>query len=234
MVRRVLVVGGSKGAGALIAQRLAGSGYTVRVLARDPVAAVARLGRDIEIVEGDLTRAETLPRAVEGVDDIVFTAGVPSGRYAPESLVRATDYQGALDTMAAARAAGMHGRFVYLNSIGVTVPSLSATLLNLLKGNALVWRRRLEDNIRAGGLDYAIIRVGFLIDSPGGKRAIRVTQQALPLAPWRWIARADVAEIFAEAVENSSASRATFDIVWGSGKRSGTAAELLAGLKADR
>jgi nucleoside-diphosphate-sugar epimerase len=191
---RVLVVGGTRGVGAIIAERLIDKGYAVGVLARDPVAARARHGSRVEIVEGDVTRPETLPPAVAGAHHIVFTAGVPSGRYAPEHLVRATDYQGARETIAAALDARMGGRFVYLNSIGVTVPSVSAVLLNLLKRNVLTWRRRLEDEIRRSGLDYTIIRVGFLIDASGRHRAVRVAQQALPLTPWHRIARADDTE----------------------------------------
>jgi uncharacterized protein YbjT (DUF2867 family) len=229
----VLVIGGTNGVGLLIVKRLVERGYRSRVLARDPARAAQRLPSAVEVVAGDLTKPETLAPAVAGSDHIIFTAGVPSGRYAPEGLVRATDYQGALDTMTAARSAGMRGRFLYLNSIGVTVPSLSATLLNLLKRNALVWRRRLENDIRASGLDYTIVRVGFLSDDPGGKRAIRVTQEPLPLTPWHRIARADVAEIFVEAMENPRASRATFDIVWGKGPRHGAAAELLEVLRPD-
>ena len=76
------------------------------------------------------------------------SAGAPSGRYAPESLVRATDYQGVVDTLRAAREAGFRGRFVYLNSIGIATPSLGAILINLLKRNTLVWRRRVEEDPR--------------------------------------------------------------------------------------
>jgi uncharacterized protein YbjT (DUF2867 family) len=223
----VLVVGGTKGTGALIAKRLAADGRQVRVMARDPAAARGRLGHEIEIVRGDLTNPETIPQAVSGADAIVFTAGVPSGRPAPAVLVKATDYDGARHTLAAAQAAGMRGRFVYLNSLGVTVPSLSATLLNLLKRDAFTWRRRLEADIRRSGIDYAIIRVGFLTDGPGGRRAIRVTQTPLPLTPWHTIPRADAAEIFATAVDHPKAARATFDIVSGNGPRRGGAAELL-------
>jgi uncharacterized protein YbjT (DUF2867 family) len=98
---RVLVIGGTRGAGLLIARLLHQRGYQVRVLARNPVAAAAELGLSFEVVAGDLTKAETLPAAVADVDHIIFTAGAPSGRYAPERVVKATDYQGVVDTIAA-------------------------------------------------------------------------------------------------------------------------------------
>jgi uncharacterized protein YbjT (DUF2867 family) len=232
--RRVLVIGGTRGAGLLIAGLLHERGFRVRVLARDPARAAAELGSSFEIIAGDLTKADTLAPAMANVDHIIFTAGAPSGRYAPESLVKATDYQGVVDTLAAARQAGLPGRFVYLNSIGIATASLAGTLINLLKRNTLVWRRRAEEHIRASGLDYTIIRVGFLFNQSGGKHAITVSQDALPLAPRHRIARADVAEAFVEAMQNPCASRATFEIVWDKGPRRESWSSLFERLKPDQ
>lgn len=227
----VLVVGGTRGVGALIVRELRRKNYRVRVLARDPGR--AEVPADVEVVAGDLTKPQTLPAAVEGADHIIFTAGVPSGRYAPEALVKATDYDGVIETMAAARRAGMAGRFIYLNSAGVTVPSISAMLIDLLKRNALKWRRRVEEQIRSSGLDYTIIRVGFLLDLPGGQRAIRVTQQPLPLSLRYRIGREDAASVFVAALEDPRTSRTTFDIAWEDGEGRAGAADLFAGLKPD-
>ena len=230
---RVLVVGGTRGTGLLIARLLRERGHPVRVLARDPARAGRDLGPSFEVVAGDLTQPETLLPAVQGADHIVFTAGARSGRFASERLVRLTDYEGVLATLAAARHAAFGGRFLYLNSIGIGTPSPAATLINLLKRNTLVWRRRVEDDIRASGLDYTIIRVGFLLDRPAGRRAVIVGQDALPLAPRHRIARADVAQIFVEALGNPRASRATFEIVWGKGPPGSSWGSLLDSVKPD-
>jgi nucleoside-diphosphate-sugar epimerase len=146
-----LVIGGTRGTGLAIARLLAGRGYGVRVLARHPARAEPRLDTAAEIVAGDITKPETLPRAVRGADHIIFTAGVHSGRIARESLVRLTDHDGVLNTLAAARGAGFAGRFLYLNSLGVATPSLAARLLNLLKRNTLVWRRRAKTRFVPAG-----------------------------------------------------------------------------------
>lgn len=228
-----LVVGGTRGTGLLIARLLLQHGYRVRVLARDPAEATPRLGSAIDVTAGDITKADTLPPAVQGASHIIFTAGVHSGRIARESLVRTTDYQGVLNTLAAARSAGFGGRFLYMNSIGVTTPSRTASLLNFLKRNTLVWRRRVEDEIRASGLDYTIIRVGFLLNSPSGQHAVAVSQGALPLAPRYRIARADVAEAFVAALQHPRALRATFEIVSGKGNRREDWSVLLSRLKPD-
>jgi uncharacterized protein YbjT (DUF2867 family) len=230
---RVLVIGGTRRTGLLTAQLLLQRGHRVRVLARDPAEAAPRLNPAIELVAGDITKPDTLGPAVRGASAIVFTAGVHSGRIARESLVRATDYQGVLNTLAAARETGFGGRFLYMNSIGVTTPSVAASLLNFLKRNTLIWRRRVEEKIRASGLDYTIIRVGFLMKGPSGQRPVEVSQGALPLAPRHRIARADVAEAFAAAVQHPRASRATFEIVWGKGGSGGDWSERLSRLQPD-
>lgn len=231
---RVLVIGGTRGAGLLIVRLLHERGYRVRVLARNPAKASAELGSAFEVIAGDLTKEDTLPPAVADVDHIIFTAGAPSGRYAPESLVKATDYQGVIATLAAAQSAGLQGRFVYLNTIGISTPSLAGTLINLLKRNTFVWRQRVEDDIRASDLDYTIIRVGFLLDQPAGEHAVTVGQGALPLAFHHRIARADVAEAFVEAMQDPQASRATFEIVWGKGPRRESWGVLFGKLKPDQ
>ena len=152
------------------------------------------------------------------MDHIIFTAGAPSGRYASERAVKATDYQGVVDTIAAARQAGFQGRFVYLNSIGIGTSSLAGTLINLLKRNTLVWRRRVEDDIRASGLDLHDHPRGLPAQSACRGACGRRRAGRLPLAPNR-IARADVAEAFVEAMEHPHASRTTFEIAWGKGAR---------------
>lgn len=203
----------------MIAQRLIRDGLSVRVLARNPVEARERLGPSCEIVAGDLTKPETLPRPIGGTSHIVFTAGRRSGRPTTEKKIRETEYLGVVNTLAAARRVGFGGRFLYMTSSGVTSRSFFAWALNVYKGNTLRWRRRAEEAIRDSELDYTIIRAGVLLNRPGGERAIRITQETLPLSLRHRIARADVAETFVAALSHPTASRATFDVVWGHGPR---------------
>jgi uncharacterized protein YbjT (DUF2867 family) len=83
----VLVIGGTRGTGLLIARRLHQSGMAVRVLARDPDRATRVLGPGIDMVMGDVTKQGTLLGAVEDARHIVFTAGCRSGRPASERLL---------------------------------------------------------------------------------------------------------------------------------------------------
>jgi uncharacterized protein YbjT (DUF2867 family) len=190
------------------------------------------VGPTVELINGDLTKPESLPPAVRGAAHIIFTAGVPVGP-ARESLIKATEYEGPLKTLAAARSDGFIGRFIYMTSIGVTKRSLTGTLLNLAKGNTLRWRRRVEEEIRASGVDYTIVRAGFLLNKAGGTRAIELSQEDLPLTPRYRIGRADVAETIIEAFKRPRASRMTFDAVWGRGSRREAWDTLFTRLKPD-
>ncbi|HUF50239.1 MAG TPA: SDR family oxidoreductase [Longimicrobiales bacterium] len=230
----VLVIGGTRSTGLHAAHALRRDGARVRVLARNPAAASARVGHQVEIVHGDVTRADTLVRAFAGVSHVIFTAGVRSGRFARQSVVRATEYEGVLNTIEAARANNFRGRIVYMTSIGVTRRSLFVIGLNIWKGNTILWRRRAEDAIRSSGLDYTIVRAAFLLNRPPDRRAICVRQDESALTLHECIARADVAETLVAAVYHPDASRATFEVKWDRGPRQQSSwPELLNGLRRD-
>ncbi len=229
---RVLVIGGTRGTGFLIANLLLQHGYRVRVLARKEAEAKRKLGPELEIVAADITKPETLPTTLKNVDHVIYTAGVtkhPAG----EPLIIATEYEGVRNTLTALKEADFGGRFLYMTSIGVKRSSFAATLLNLIQRNTLQWRRRAEDEIRRSALPYTIIRAGFLTNAPAGTRAIEVSQGDYLLALKYRIARADVAEVFAQALKNPHTLRKTFEVVWGKGSQRESWDILFSGLKPD-
>ncbi len=211
--QRVLVIGATQGTGHLVVNLLLRDGYQVRALARNEAKAKERLSSPVQIVVGDITKLITLASAMKDVDHIIFTAGVTQ-RPASERQIIATEYEGVKNTLAAARDARFAGLFLYMTSIGVAKSSLAATFLNLLKGNTLKWRKLAEEEIRRSGFDYTIIRAGFLTNSPGGRRAIEVSQREYPLGFKYRISRADVAEVFIQALRHPSTRRTTFELVW--------------------
>jgi len=208
-------------------------GIPVRILARNPAAARDAIGQHVEIVFGDVTKKDTLVSAFQGVSHVVFTAGVRSGRFAREAVVKATEYDGVRNTIAAARLQDFRGRFVYMTSIGVRRRSMFASALNVWKGNTLLWRRCAEDAIRSSGLDYAIVRVAFLLNRPAHQRAIRVSQDESPLTFRECIARSDVAEALVETVFHPNTARTTFEIKWDKGLRRSNWSALFRCLKSD-
>jgi uncharacterized protein YbjT (DUF2867 family) len=211
----IFVIGGTRGTGLLIARLLRQRGQHVRVLARDRKRAATLFDSSVEIVAGDLTKPETLSPAIRGARHLIFTAGCRSGYPVREPHVKAVEHDGVVHTLAAAKQVGFSGRFLYMTSSGVMTENLATRCLNLWKGNTLVWRRRVEDWIRASGVNYTVIRSGVLLNRPGGEHVIEITQQLLPLA-WRYrIARADVARVFVAALNHPKTSRTTFEVVWG-------------------
>ena len=230
----ILVIGGTRGTGLLIAQRLQRQGRPVRILARDPARAQAQLGSAFPIVAGDITQPDTLPPALEGATHVVFTAGWRSGRPAMERHIRETEYGGVVNTLTAAQQAGFRGRFLYMTASSVRSRSWAAVALNLYKGNTLVWRERAEHQIRASGLPYTIIRAGILLDRAGGQRALLVTQRPLPLSLRYRVAREDVADVFVAALDHPRAVRSTFEVVWADGPPRDPLPALLDQLQPDR
>lgn len=192
-----------------------------------------QLGDDVEIIEGDLTVPATLVEAPRNVSHIIVTAGVRSGRFAREPVVRATEYEGILSTIAAAQAQGFTGRFVYMTSIGVTQASVFGTALNLWKGNTLVWRRRAEEAIRSSGMDYTVVRSAFLLNRRAGRHEICVTQKDRPLNLRELMSRADLAEVLIQAAFQLQASRSTIEVSWCGGPRRTAWDQLFRSLRPD-
>lgn len=110
-----LVVGGTGFVGKGVALGLAKAGRKVRAMLRGGA------GRDeakdlvvagIEVVDGDLTRPETLPAACAGIDAVVSTAtSMPQGR---DNGLRRVDLEGGLALIDAADRAGV-SKFVYVS-----------------------------------------------------------------------------------------------------------------------
>lgn len=230
----ILIIGATRSTGLQVVSLLRRKSQRIRVLARRPGVARQHLSDDVEIVAGDLTNSETLLHACRGVGHIILTAGVRSGRFARESVVKATEYEGVLGTLAAAQAQGFTGRLVYMTSIGTTQRSLFASGLNAWKGNTLVWRRRAEEAIRASGLDYTVVRTAFLLNRPSGNHEICVTQGDRPLSLREVISRSDVAEALVALLLHPRASRATLEVSWCGRPRRKTWSELFANLERDQ
>jgi uncharacterized protein YbjT (DUF2867 family) len=107
----IVLIGGTRGTGLLIARLLMERGYPIRVLARDPEAAAKKISHPAEIVRGDITIPSSLPEAVRGARHIIFTAGCRSGRPVGPGTVKRTEYDGVANTLATARETGFDGPF---------------------------------------------------------------------------------------------------------------------------
>ncbi len=175
-VMRCLVTGATGYIGGRLAPRLLDAGHTVRCLSRS----AGRL-RDVpwasrvEIVEGDLSDAATLPAAFEGVDVAYFlmhSLGEPE--------FERLDREAARNFAAAARAAGVR-RIIYL---GGPEPPADGIQSAHLRSRAEVARILLDS-----GVPTAVLRAAVIIGSGSASfEMLRYLTERLPvmITP-RWV-----------------------------------------------
>jgi dihydroflavonol-4-reductase len=118
---KVLVTGATGLVGARVVRRLESGGHQVRALVRRGSDQRGLSSTNAERVRGDLTNADSLRRAAEGVEAIVHCAAVFSyWGWTPEEL-RATNVDGTTAVLTAAHDAGV--RRVVVTSSSVTLGS---------------------------------------------------------------------------------------------------------------
>ena len=141
----ILVVGSTGQLGGLIARRLLQRGDPVRIMVRETSDHAALVDAGATRVVGDLKDAESIARAVDGVETLITTAN--SARRTGADDVRNVDLDGNGRLIEAARNAGVE-RFVFTSAIGSTpdspVPFVAA------KGIA-------EQRLRESGMHYTIL-----------------------------------------------------------------------------
>jgi dihydroflavonol-4-reductase len=113
-----LVTGATGFVGSAVARRLLAEGFALRLLSRPKSDRQNLKGLNAEVVEGDLTDAASLARAVAGCD-AVFHVAADYRLWAPDpsELYRA-NVEGSRALVAAAHAAGV-ARIVYTSSVAV-------------------------------------------------------------------------------------------------------------------
>jgi uncharacterized protein YbjT (DUF2867 family) len=202
----VLVVGATGSIGRLVVETAVSQGHTVRALARNAGTA-RRLFAGVEVVEGDLTRPETLAPAVDGVDAIVFTHGSDGGG---KSGAERVDYGGVRNVLTAL--GGRSVRIVLMTAIGVTNREGDYNR----QTEAHDWKRRGERLVRATGLPYTIVRPGWFDYNKGDEHRLVLLQGDRRHAgnpSDGAIARRQLAEVLVGCLTSDSAVRKTFELV---------------------
>ena len=217
----VLVVGATGGIGRLVVREAVSQGFSVRALARNPRKAAEVLPPGVDVVEGDLTRPETLGPAVDGADAVIFTHGANGGEEA-----QAVDYDGVRNVLQALR--GRRVRVVLMTAIGLTNRTAFGTLVD--------WKRRSERLLRASGLPYTIVRPGwFDYNEPGQDRelALQGDRRRTGTPEDGGIARAQIAEVLVKALTSGEALGKTLELIAGDGEPVSDFDAFFAPLEAD-
>ncbi len=116
----VLVTGATGFIGQHLATRLIEQGERVRVLVRDPVRLHPGLRQSAQVIQGDLTEANTLPAAVDGVD-VVYHCAANVSTWDKVSNYRLTNVQGVENLLIAIaqQSQSRRPRLVHLSSVDV-------------------------------------------------------------------------------------------------------------------
>ena len=206
----VFVSGGTGLVGSGIVHALRAENREVRCLVRDRRKASRLASWGCELVEGDVTDAASLRRAVEGCDRVIHLVAIRSGsRRDFERIME----QATRDLVAAAREAGV-GRFVLMSALGTT-----AETKDLVPYYHAKWD--MEQTVEGSGLEHVIFRPSFVFAEEGG--ALGEFKRVVKLAPVTPVVgsgeqriqpiwRDDVATCFLEALDRPEAANRTFEL----------------------
>ncbi|HET9873930.1 MAG TPA: SDR family oxidoreductase [Propionibacteriaceae bacterium] len=204
--RTVLVVGATGSIGRLVVAESVRQGYRTRALVRNRDRA-RQLPPDTELVVGDVTRPDTLPDAVDGVDAVVLTLGSDgTGRTGAETV----DYGGVRNVLLAL--GNRPAQIALMTSIGVTNRDSGYNRST----HAHDWKRRSERLVRASGRPYTIVRPGwFDYNAPDQQRLVALqgdTRHAGDPSDGV-IARHQIAQVLVNSLSSEPATRKTLELV---------------------
>jgi uncharacterized protein YbjT (DUF2867 family) len=208
----ILVTGGNGFVGPKIVRALRARDLPVRALVRRPgersAATLAAWGS--ELVQGDMTDAESLRRAADGAEVVVHLVSIRQGS---DDDFRQVMEQGTRDLVAAAKDAGIR-RFVLMSALGT-----SEETKDLVPYYRAKWE--MEQTVQGSGVEHVVFRPSFVFAGDGGilptfTKLARVapvtpiigsgTQRIQPI----WID--DVAAYFAAAVDKPEAANRIFEL----------------------
>jgi uncharacterized protein YbjT (DUF2867 family) len=205
----VLVTGGTGFVGPKVVHALRAEERPVRILARNPDKQDRFKAWGCEIVQGDMTEAESLRRAADGADAVVHLVGLPP--FADPEATKRIMEQGTQDLLAAAKEAGVQ-RFVLMSALGTSERSKDLSAYYHAK-----WEE--EQAVKESGLEHTIFRPSFIFGRDGGMlpALIRLNRWSpvVPVAGTRkfqpiWVD--DVAAFFAAGLASAAAAGQTFEL----------------------
>lgn len=198
----IIVIGASKGTGALCVKDALARGHAVTAFARSP----EKLGvthPKLTLHKGDFFDPAAVSAAMPGHDAVIVTASAPKlSDFKTNPTYFSAGTRNVIDAMK------QHGvkRLVILSALGTgdsraLLPGLMQKLLvdGLLK-RAYVDHVLQEQLVRDSGLEFVIARPGGLTDKPAKHRVVKTAKlERVPNS----ISRADLAEFLVESCASS-------------------------------
>ena len=205
----VLVTGGTGFVGPKVVHALRAEERPVRVLARNPGRQERFRAWGCEVVQGDMTDAESLRRAAQGAETVVHLVALAP--FANPATTRLVMELGTRDLVTAAKDAGVK-HFVLMSALGVRDDTKDLSAYNHAK-----WEE--EAAVTGSGLPHTIFRPSFIFGRDGGllPELVRLTRWSpvTPVPSTRqlqpiWVE--DVAAYFARAVARGGEAGATWEL----------------------
>jgi uncharacterized protein YbjT (DUF2867 family) len=204
----ILVAGGTGFVGTHVVHALRAAEHPVRVLARRPEKQDQLRAWGCEVVQGDLTDAESLKRAIEGCTTVIHLVALPP--FADPAAIERVMVQGTRDLVEASKQAGVT-RLVLQSALGTEEGR------DIAPYYGAKWEE--EQAVKYSGIEHVIFRPSFIFGRDGGLllqqiKIVRFSPIVPVLSRHRmqpiWVE--DVAALFAAAVSADEAPNRTFDV----------------------
>ncbi len=208
-MRKVLIIGASKGIGLETVKRALKAGYSVRAVSRSATAIRLRDPK-LEKLDGDALSRDTVEHALVGVDAVIQTLGAPS---APPQIFSGTRlFSAATRILVDAMEASPVRRLICVTGFGAgDSRGYGGLLYNaglcLFLGRVYADKDVQERIIRRSRLDWTIVRPTILTNgSLTGRYRVLVDRR-----DWTsgFISRADVADFLVTQIDDASLLRTT-------------------------
>lgn len=157
MKKHVAIIGGTGFVGSYIVDALLEKGHEVHVLVRSGSEGKVRRVSDVQTVAGDLASADALADVLNGCDAAIYNVGLLREFPRRGISFEQAQYQGLVDTVAAAKQAGV-SRLLLMSAIGVKDPGTKYQQT----------KYRAEQHALASGLDVTVLRPSVIFGDPRG------------------------------------------------------------------
>jgi uncharacterized protein YbjT (DUF2867 family) len=204
---RVVIAGGHGKIALRLSRLLAARGDDPVGIVRNPdhVGDLKAIGAGAVVLDLERATVDEVAEVLAGADAVVFAAGAgPGSGIARKDTV---DHAAAVLVAQAAQAAGVR-RFVQISAMGLdraNDPGMDEVFAAYLRAKDAA-----ERDLRAGDLDWTILRPGRLTDDPATGR-VNVAESVPPGA----VSREDVAAVIVSILDDPATIGKTLEVVSG-------------------
>ncbi|MDJ0749106.1 MAG: NAD(P)H-binding protein [Woeseiaceae bacterium] len=154
---RVAIIGGTGFVGGYLIDALLRSGHEVVTLVRPGSEDKLHRRDEVGTVQGDLANREALAAVTKSADAVIYNVGLLREFPSRGVTFEATQFQGVVDTVTAARAAGAR-RLLLMSAIGVKDPGTAYQATKF----------RAEQHALGSDLDVTVLRPSVIFGDPRG------------------------------------------------------------------